>query len=131
VAHVSDPFDVLRYADSISVEARERTDARLRAAELVAIETAAPTRHTANVITSWRDARRRVAVVSNNSQRVVEHCLAAHGIATDAVVGRTLVDPALLKPDVHLIRGERLMEPGALAVIEDMSALALPRDVLR
>src|SRR5262245_5147687 len=40
---LTDPFDALRYAAALGPEAAERTDARLRAAEMAAVPTATPT----------------------------------------------------------------------------------------
>jgi phosphoglycolate phosphatase len=99
----TDPFDVLRFAGTLSPAAAERTDARLRAAELDAARTATPTPDAADLITTWRDAGRLVAAVSNNSQAAVTAYLAEHRIQLESVVGRTSPDPALLKPSPHLV----------------------------
>ena len=100
---LTDPFDVLRFAGTLSQAAAERTDARLRAAELDAARTATPTPHAAELVQTWRDAGRRVAAVSNNSQAAVTAYLAEHGPELDLVVGRTSPDPTLLKPNPHLV----------------------------
>jgi HAD superfamily hydrolase (TIGR01509 family) len=57
------------------------------------------------VILACHRTRRRVAVISNNSQAAVERYLAAPRLAAhvDVTVGRTQPDPALLKPHPHLI----------------------------
>jgi phosphoglycolate phosphatase len=101
--NASDPFDVLRYAGTVSPAAAERTDARLRAAELDAVSTATPTPHAEELISAWRDAGRRVAAVSNNSQAAVTAYLAQRGLELDLIIGRTSSDPALLKPSPHLV----------------------------
>jgi beta-phosphoglucomutase-like phosphatase (HAD superfamily) len=103
VAASTDPFDVLRYAGTLSPGAAERTDARLRVAELDAAHTATPTPHAADVIRTWRESGRVVAAVSNNSQAAVAAYVDEHGIELDLVVGRTSSDPALLKPSPHLL----------------------------
>jgi phosphoglycolate phosphatase len=99
----TDPFDVLRYAGTLSAEATERTDARLRAAELAAVPTARPTPHADDLIREWRDIGRQVAAVSNNSQPAVTAYLERRGLQLDAVVGRASADPLLLKPSPHLV----------------------------
>jgi phosphoglycolate phosphatase len=99
----TDPFDVLRYAATLGPDATERTDTRLRAAELAAVPTAKPTLHADELIRVWHDAGRQVAAVSNNSQPAVTAYIDRHGIQLDAIVGRTSADPALLKPSPHLV----------------------------
>jgi HAD superfamily hydrolase (TIGR01509 family) len=103
VEAITDPFDVLRFAGTLSPAAAERTDARLRAAELDAARTATPTPDVEDVVRAWRNAGRRVAAVSNNSQAAVTAYLTRHGLELDLVVGRTSPDPALLKPSPHLV----------------------------
>ena len=56
-----------------------------------------------DVIRSWLEADRHVAVVSNNSAAAVHAYLAAHEIDVDATVARTSADPELLKPNPHLV----------------------------
>jgi phosphoglycolate phosphatase len=99
----TDPFDVLRFAGTLNPAAAERTEGRLRAAELDAVRSATPTAGAADLITTWRHAGGIVAAVSNNSQAAVTAYLAHHGLELDVVVGRTSSDPALLKPSPHLV----------------------------
>jgi phosphoglycolate phosphatase len=103
VAGAPDPFDVLRYAATVSADLAQRVEHQLRLAEIEATRTATPTPHAADLISAWRHADRAVAVVSNNSSAAVETYLAAHGIEVDVVVARTSADPALLKPSPHLV----------------------------
>src|SRR4051794_1807945 len=77
---LTDPFDVLRCAGTLGAAAAERTDARLRAAELDAARTAIPTPNAAELITTWRNAGRLVAAVSNNSQVAVAAYLVQRGV---------------------------------------------------
>jgi HAD superfamily hydrolase (TIGR01549 family) len=100
-----DPFEVLRFAATVSVALAERVERALAAAEVCAVDTAAATEGAVAVIDAWRDAGRRVAVVSNNSAAAVRAYLAAHGIDVEAVVARANADPALLKPSPHLVVG--------------------------
>jgi len=67
--------------------------------------TADPTPYVHEVIAGARESGRIIGVVSNNSPRAVNAYLDRHGL-TDGialVVARTSHDPALLKPNPHLI----------------------------
>ncbi|MGD9736008.1 MAG: haloacid dehalogenase, partial [Solirubrobacterales bacterium] len=77
---MTDPFDVLRCAATLSPTAAERTHERLTAAELAAVPTARPTPGADDLIRAWRDNGRQVAAVSNNSQAAVTAYLARHGL---------------------------------------------------
>jgi hypothetical protein len=60
VANAKDPFDVLRYAGTISTELAQRIEAQLRASEIEATRTATATAHATEVISAWRDAGLRL-----------------------------------------------------------------------
>jgi HAD superfamily hydrolase (TIGR01549 family) len=100
---VTDPFDVLRYAATLGTAATERTDARLRQAEIDAVATATPTPHAEKLITTWRRAGRRVAAISNNSEDALAAYVAHRGLQLDLIVGRKSPDPTILKPNPHLV----------------------------
>jgi phosphoglycolate phosphatase len=122
VASAKDPFDVLRYAGTISTQLAQRVEAQLRANEIAAARTATATPHATEVITAWRDAGRPVAIVSNNSAAAVETYLSRHGIDVELVAARTSADAALLKPSPHLItRAIRTLDttPAACALVGD------------
>jgi phosphoglycolate phosphatase len=122
VANAKDPFDVLRYAGTISTELAQRIEAQLRASEIEATRTATATAHATEVISAWRDASRPVAIVSNNSAAAVETYLSDHGISVEHVAARTSADPALLKPSPHLItEAIRTLDaqPAACALVGD------------
>ncbi len=105
VAKEDDPIEVLRYAGGLDPDAAAGIEATLREAERAAVETAQPTPQAREVILACHRTRRRVAVISNNSQAAVERYLAAHRLAehVDVIVGRTEPDPGLLKPHPHLV----------------------------
>jgi HAD superfamily hydrolase (TIGR01509 family) len=100
-----DPIEVFRYAADVHPGAAARVEAALRDAELAAAESASPTPHAREVILACHQTRRRVAVISNNSQAAVQRYLAAHRLVehVDVIVGRTEPDPRLLKPNPHLV----------------------------
>ena len=116
VASARDPFEVLRYAGTISTELAEHVEARLRANEMEATRTAAAAPHASEVISAWRNAGRPVAIVSNNSAPAVETYLSEHGISVDHIAARAGADPSLLKPSPHLItQAVRALDANAAA----------------
>jgi HAD superfamily hydrolase (TIGR01509 family) len=104
VDDTADPFDVLRYAGTVSPEVAHRTEARLREAELDAVSTASPTPGLHDLVTMWHTSGRLIGAVSNNSALAVSAYLSQHDLEFDSVVGRTRSDPTLLKPNPHLVR---------------------------
>jgi HAD superfamily hydrolase (TIGR01509 family) len=122
VAGARDPFDVLRYAATLSPDLAQRVEHELRLAEIRAAHTARPTSHAVDLISAWRHADRAVAVVSNNSSAAVETYLAAHRIEVDVVVARRSPDPTLLKPSPYLVtKAIRALgaEPESCALVGD------------
>jgi phosphoglycolate phosphatase len=122
IAHTTDPFDVLRYAATISTALTQRVERSLRAAEVNAARTATPTPHAREAIHEWRTTSRIAAVVSNNSLAAVETYLTAHSIQLDLVVARTNSDPTLLKPSPYLVTTTMQAlddEPAAYALVGD------------
>jgi phosphoglycolate phosphatase len=103
VASATDPFDVLRFAASISCELAEAVEAQLRANEIEAARTARATPCATEVVGAWRNEGRLAAIVSNNSAAAVETYLSNHDLRVDHIAARTSADPALLKPSPHLI----------------------------
>ncbi|WP_329245729.1 hypothetical protein OG417_50275 [Actinoallomurus sp. NBC_01490] len=76
-----DPFDVLRFAATISPELTRDVNDELRAMELRAAEVAEATPHAREVIEAAHQTGRGIAAVSNNSCQAVTHYLTAHGLA--------------------------------------------------
>jgi phosphoglycolate phosphatase-like HAD superfamily hydrolase len=105
IANTIDPFEVFAYAATISEDLAASVEAEMTDLELAAVATATPTPYVHEVITSCRKSGRSVAVVSNNSAAAVNSYLARHGLddRINLVVARTNHDPALLKPNPHLI----------------------------
>jgi HAD superfamily hydrolase (TIGR01549 family) len=105
VAASGDPFDVLRYAATISPDLTQAVADELRTMELRAVEVAAATPHTRQVIEAAHQASRAIAAVSNNSREAVTRYLTTAGLAPmfTRIIGRTNPDPDLLKPNPHLI----------------------------
>ncbi|TDU78136.1 HAD-IA family hydrolase [Streptomyces sp. KS 21] len=100
-------------------------EAALTAAEVAAVKVAGPpVAGAVQALAAAKESNRRVAVVSDNSAECVHEYLAVHGIGgtVDAVVGRPVLRPDLMKPDPYplLAVAETLgIEPAALVLIGD------------
>jgi phosphoglycolate phosphatase len=105
IAKTQDPIEIFYYSATISDEMAARVESEMAELEVEAVPTAEPTPYVHEVIASARESGRTIGVVSNNSPRAVNAYLDRHGL-TDGialVVARTSHDPALLKPNPHLI----------------------------
>lgn len=103
---VTDPLVVLhRAADRSGQQAAARADDVLRAAELDAVDSSAPTPGAAEVIHACQVAGLPVAVVSNNSELAIRRYLQAHGLEqlVRVVAGRPVGRPDLMKPHPYLL----------------------------
>jgi len=102
VAQEADPLQILHWTTTLQrpdvIDEVERT---LCAAELRAIETAAPTPFAREVIVAAKQAGRDVAIVSNNSAPAINAYLTVHRLAhyVSPVVGRVPGRPDLMKPN--------------------------------
>jgi HAD superfamily hydrolase (TIGR01509 family) len=100
-----DPFEVLTYAASLGEDEARYVNAAFTAHELEAIATAEPTPAAHHLIRIWSATGRPVAIVSNNSAIAIQAYLDLHDLQTYVthVSARTSPDPALLKPNPHLL----------------------------
>lgn len=99
------PHDVLHYAATVSPGLARAVEDSLRALEIQAAATAAPTPGIDQLLKACKQTGRTAAVVSNNTAEAVTAYLERTGL-TDFVThieGRDPGDPALMKPDPHLI----------------------------
>lgn len=103
VLECKDPFEVFRFAATLSGHSAAQTEYRLRAAEIAAVPSARPTPQADALIEAWTKSGRAVAAVSNNSEDAVLAYAGLHGLALSTIVGRTSEDPSLLKPHPHLV----------------------------
>jgi phosphoglycolate phosphatase len=105
IARTNDPFDIFKYAAHLGADEATYIEAALRAYEAEAVTTAEPTAGAHQLFPRWTASGRKLAIVSNNSAAAVETYLYQHGLMdhVTAVVGRSSSDPALLKPDAHLV----------------------------
>jgi HAD superfamily hydrolase (TIGR01509 family) len=101
-----DPIAVFRSTSKLDPSLAARIESALSAAEVSASRTADPTPHVDAFLLACRHAGRSVAVVSNNAEPAVRSYLTAHGLIerVGPVIGRTVPNPALLKPSPHLVK---------------------------
>jgi HAD superfamily hydrolase (TIGR01509 family) len=102
VASERDPLEVLRWTGAACGPAlTEAVEDALCAAELRAVESAAPTPYGHEVIVAARSAGMAVGVVSNNSPGAVAAYLTRRGLAgcIAPIVGRAYADPPRMKPN--------------------------------
>ncbi len=100
-----DPFDVLRAAAAHDPTQAAVVESALRDAEVRAVSTAPMTPGLPDALVALRDSGHTITAVSNNSDAAVQTFLTAHGLQTWVahVTARTEADPALLKPNPHLV----------------------------
>ncbi|WP_031466623.1 HAD family hydrolase [Sciscionella sediminilitoris] len=105
VAAATDPFDVFRYAATVSDEDARMVNAAFTAHEVEAIATATPAPGAHELIRAWKRAGRELAIVSNNSAHAVRAYLDLHGLHryVDHIAARTSEDPEQLKPRTWLL----------------------------
>ncbi|MFK0045861.1 HAD family hydrolase [Streptomyces sp. NPDC090741] len=120
-----DPMEIHRLSQEGGAALLAEVEAALTAAEVAAVKVAGPpVTGAVQALAAAKESNRRVAVVSNNSAECVREYLAIHGIGgtVDAVVGRPVLRPDLMKPDPYplLTAAETLgIEPAALVLIGD------------
>jgi HAD superfamily hydrolase (TIGR01549 family) len=105
IASSLDPIEIFVFSATVSADLAAQVETEMADQEQAAAATARPTPYVHEVVTSCRDTGRAVAVVSNNSARAVRTYLQLHGLddRIEFISARTSYDPALLKPNPHLI----------------------------
>lgn len=105
VRTASDPFDVLFYAAKLGQDEPRHVEAAFRAHEVEAVQSAAPTPATFDLIRRWKATGRQLAIVSNNSTAAVETYFDLHDLRAevDFISARASADTSLLKPNPHLV----------------------------
>ncbi|MEU9159058.1 HAD hydrolase-like protein [Streptomyces sp. NPDC048424] len=101
-----DPMVVHRISQQGGSTVLAAVEAALTSAEMRAVHVAGPpTEGAVQALHAARAAGRLVAVVSNNSAECVREYLTLHGLtrSIDAVIGRPLLRPDLMKPSPHLL----------------------------
>ncbi|OXM70799.1 MULTISPECIES: HAD family hydrolase [Amycolatopsis] len=105
IASSSDPFDMLKYAASLSDEDARYVEAAFTAHEVEAMTTAAPTEGAYELMQAWHGSGRPLAIVSNNSAAAISAYLDFYGLRplVNVVSARESADVQLLKPHPHLL----------------------------
>lgn len=106
VASENDPLALLRWTAGLGRESLTvAVDDALSAAELHAASTALPTPYAAEVLAAARQAKRQMAIVSNNSMPAITLYLDQHGLGPffADIVGRPYGQPERMKPNPELI----------------------------
>jgi HAD superfamily hydrolase (TIGR01549 family) len=123
-----DPLEVLRWAGTAGDPGITRmVEDALCAAELRAVESAAPTPYGREVIVAAWQSGLTVAVVSNNSAGAVTAYLTAHRLASyvSPIVGRAYAEPQRMKPNpepiLHAVRALGLSPTRTLLVGDSLS----------
>ncbi len=113
-----DPIEVFAYSATVSASLAARVEAEMADQEVQAVATSRPAPYAHDVVTSCRDSRRPIAVVSNNSDRAVRAYLSLHGLddRIELVAARTSSDPALLKPSRTSSAHQQLVACGRFLV---------------
>lgn len=105
ILKTEDPFDVLKFASTLSRSDAEYVEAALRAHEVEAVRSAEVTPSAHDLIKSWHTAGRKQVIVSNNAALAVQGYLNLHSLTgyIDFNFGRNSSDPTLLKPSPFLL----------------------------
>jgi HAD superfamily hydrolase (TIGR01509 family) len=102
---VSSPHEFLSASAEISPELARQVEEALHVAEIKAVESATPTPGVDEFLTACREARRQLAIVSNNTGASVRTYLDRVGLSgfVQHVEARDPFDPGLMKPSPYLI----------------------------
>lgn len=120
----ANPLKLLAWVGEQHPHLSRVVDDRLRDAETLAVDSAAPTPHTEHLLALAHRQGIPLAIVSNNAHEAIEQYLTRHNLATYValVVGRVPGNPALLKPHPRPVRCavEQLgMQPSECALVGD------------
>ena len=121
MAGIDDPHEILRGSAELGSDIAARTDQELTRLEVEAVKTAVATPYAADLIDRAKAGNAKVAIVSNNARTAVVSYLLANGLlaSIDHVSARSSPDPALMKPNPHLV----INAVSALHAARDSSAL--------
>ncbi|MGW5740210.1 HAD family hydrolase [Amycolatopsis sp. NPDC003861] len=105
IATSADPFDVFHYAATLGEDEARLVEVAFAAHEVEAISSATPTSGAHELIESWHQSDRPLAIVSNNGTSAVNAYLDFFNLHTSInfVSARTSSNAALLKPSPHLL----------------------------
>lgn len=106
VATSDDPFDVLGHAVTLGTSEARYVEAAFTAHEVDAIAKATPTNGAHELIQTWHQSGRSLAIVSNNSVPAIEAYLDLYnlGHSVDYISARTSSNITQLKPSPYLLQ---------------------------
>lgn len=106
IRETHDPFMLLYHVAAVAPEYSELAQVALVDLERAAVQSAQPTHGLRLMLETLLSTGHTVAVVSNNSQAAVADFITAQGLQPfiSGVSARESPDPALLKPNPHLLR---------------------------
>jgi beta-phosphoglucomutase-like phosphatase (HAD superfamily) len=121
VAESADPFAVLAYSATCGTQLARRAEAELTRQELIAVKTARPAGYSHDLISSAREGRRTVTVISTHSAHAVRGYLDRVTL-TDLValvIGRRgyITDPAAEQDTISRALAGLPADPSACAVL--------------
>jgi HAD superfamily hydrolase (TIGR01509 family) len=102
---ITSPHEFLSASAEVSAELARQIEEALQAAEIKAVESAAPTPGVDEFLAACREAGRQLAIVSNNCEASVRTYLDRVGLTrfVQHIEARDPSDPALMKPNPYLI----------------------------
>lgn len=105
VATARDPFEVLRYAATVSADIAAEVEAEFHQQECRAVSDAPPTPGAFDAIRALDVAGHPIIIVSNNSKEAVRRFLRLHSLAeaVTAISARSDANPDRLKPAPYLL----------------------------
>jgi phosphoglycolate phosphatase-like HAD superfamily hydrolase len=105
VTSAHDPFEVLRFAGDVGVDCLAQTEAVFQRWEIDAAAVAPETQGMRAALDAFASSGRSVTIVSNNSSAAISFFIQKHAIESyiAGVIGRVPSQPALLKPNPHLL----------------------------
>jgi phosphoglycolate phosphatase len=105
MADVDDPHEILRGSVVFGPDGAMQVHKELSLLEMDAVQSAVPTPHASEVIATANATGGKIAIVSNNAEIAVSAYLLRHGLTgqIESVAARVSPDPALMKPNPHLV----------------------------
>jgi HAD superfamily hydrolase (TIGR01549 family) len=105
LATSKDPFEIFRYAATLGETEAQYVESAFTAHEVEAIASALPTEGAHDLIQTWHDSGRPLAIVSNNSSLAISTYLDLYNMRSsiDFISARTNHDTSQLKPAPYLL----------------------------
>lgn len=99
-----DPHRILRIAESHSRDLLIRVEELLTHFETAAASGAEPTPCCTNLVATWKESLKPIAIASNNARGAIEKYLSTAEISVDHIAARIPGQPQLMKPNPDSVR---------------------------